>query len=174
MANYGVIRMDSVPEKIRSAKHLVGSTETAIENGNIVQVDVLISTANRELFKAIVPTAITNLNVGVVCTPEVIYDEALKSTGALTKFINPAGKPITVAMPEVGKFLSISDECITVINDDDDLPAVGSFVTVTQGSTKWTEKASLGGTETLAGKIVARELYKKDTYLNTVEIVVGY
>lgn len=175
MAKYGVIRTDSAPNKIRSAKYYVGNTATAIENGNIVQVDVLLdATANREIFKAITPTAITNLNLGVVASPELIYDETLKSGQALDQFINAAGQPITVILPEKGKFISISDECITAIDDDDDIPAVGNFVTCTQSSTKWTEKTSLGGTETLAGKIIARELYKKDTYLNVVEIVVGY
>jgi hypothetical protein len=175
MAKYGVIRTDSVPTKIRSAKYYVSTTTTAIENGNIVQVDELLSaSANREIFKAIAPTAVTNINVGVVASPEIIYDETTKAGGALDQFVNAAGKPITVIFPEKGKFLSISDECITVIDDDDDKPAVGNFVTITANSTKWTEKASLGGTETLAGKIVARELYKANTYLNVLEIVVGY
>ena len=175
MANYGVIRTDSVPTKIRSAKYYVSTTATQIENGNIVQVDELLdASANREVFKAIAPSAVTAVNVGVVATPEVIYDETTIAGGALNQFINAAGKPITVIFPEVGKFLSLSDECITAINDDDDIPAVGNYLTVTATSTKWTEKAALGGTETLAGKIIDRELYKKDTYLNVVEILVGY
>lgn len=173
MTVYGVFRSDNVKATktggIRSAKFYVSTTLTAIENGNLVQVDELISTANRELFKAIAPSAVTVSNVGVVASPELIYDETTHKS--LADFINPAGQVITVLMLTKGDVLSISDECITVIDDADDLPAVGNYVTLTATSTKWTEKTALGGTETLVGKIIARELYKKDTYLNVIEIL---
>lgn len=176
MANKGVIRTDNVKAtktgNIRSAKYYVSTTPTAIENGNLVQVDALLSaSANREIFKAIAPANLTDKNIGVVATPELIYDESTKATGALTNFINAAGEAITVLMLEKGDILSISDECITVIDDADDLPVVGSYVTNTAGTTKWTEKTSLGGTETMAGKIIARELFKAGVYLNVVEII---
>lgn len=172
MADYGIIRTDSVPQNIRSARFYVSTTLTAIENGNLVQVDVLIDTANRELFKAIVPAAITSVNLGVVASPELIYDESTHKT--LGEFINIAGSNITVILPEKGTFLSVSDECITPIDDLDDIVALGNYLIPTAGTTKWTEVTSLGGTETLAGKIIARELYKVGKYLNAIEIVVGY
>lgn len=172
--NYGVVRTDNVQATktgaIRSAKYYVSTTATAVENGNLVQVDTLLDAAsNREVFKALAPSAITVKNIGIVATPEVIYDETTHKS--LTDFVNEAGKVITVLMLSAGDVVGISDACITVINDDDDIPAVGSYVTITQSSTKWTEKSTLGGTESVVGKIIARELYKKDTYLNVVEII---
>jgi hypothetical protein len=172
----GVIRTDNVKATktgaIRSAKFYVSTTATKIDNGNLVQVDVLLdASANREIYKAITPANLTDKNIGVVATPEIIYDETTKAGGSLQNFENAAGSNITVLILEAGDVLSVSDECITAIDDTDDVPAVGSYVTNTAGSTKWTEKATLGGTESVVGKIIARELYKKDCYLNVVEIV---
>jgi hypothetical protein len=173
---HGIIRTDNVKAtkngNIRSARYYVNTTATKVDNGALVQVDVLLNaSANREIFKAVAPSAITVLNLGVVATPEIIYSEALKSTGALGNFENAAGENITVLMLSAGDIISLSDDCITPINDDDDVPAVGSYVIPTQGSVKWAEAASLGGTESLYGKIIARELFKKDVYLNTIEII---
>lgn len=176
MSTYGVVRTDNMKAtsngNIRSAKYYVSTTATVIENGNLVQVDTLLdASANREIFKAIAPANLTDKNIGVVATPEIIYDESLTSGGALDQFVNAAGQPITVLMLAKGDILSISDECVTEIDDADDIPAVGNYVTNTAGTTKWTEKTALGGTETLVGKIIARELYKSGTYLNVVEII---
>ena len=172
MALKGVIRTDNVKATrtggIRSAKFYNGSNAQAIiENGNLVVVDVLLdASATREVFKATIPSAVTNLNVGIVASPELIYDESTHKS--LAEYENVAGQVITVLMLAKGDILSISDECIVPINDALDLPEVGSYVVVTASSTKWTELASLGGTELTYGKIIARELYKKDTYLNVV------
>jgi len=170
---FGVLRSDNIKATvtgaIRSAKYMVSTTPTKIENGNLVQVDVLLdASANREVFKAISPASTTDKNIGIVATPELIYAE--DKHYSLADFENVAGQVITVLMLEKGDILSISDECIVAINDDDDIPAAGSFVTLTAGGTKWTEVASIT-TETFYGKIIARELYKKDTYLNVIEIL---
>jgi len=170
---FGVLRSDNIKAtvtgNIRSAKFMVSTTPTKIENGNLVQVDVLLdASANREVFKAIKPANATDKNIGIVATPELIYAE--DKHYSLADYENVAGQVITVLMLEKGDILSISDECITPINDDDDIPATGSFVTLTAGGTKWTEVASIT-TETFYGKIIARELYKKDTYLNVIEIL---
>lgn len=171
---YGVFRSDNVKAtkngNIRSAKYYVGATPTAIDNGNLVQVDTLLdASTNREIFKAIAPANVTDKNIGVVATPELIYDETKHYS--LADYQNAAGQAITVLMLSAGDILSISDECIIPIDDVDDIPAVGNYVTITQGNTKWTEKTALGGTESVYGKIIARELYKKNTYLNVVEII---
>lgn len=171
--SFGVIRTDNVKATkngaIRSAKFMVGTTATKIENGNLVQVDTLLdASANREVFKAIAAANATDKNIGVVASPELIFDETKHYS--LADFENAAGQVITVLMLEKGDILSISDECIIPINDTDDIAAVGSFVALTPTSTKWTEVATIT-TETFYGKIIARELYKKDTYLNVVEIL---
>lgn len=171
MSNYAIIRTDNVQAtksgNIKSGLFLVGDTETAIENGNLVSLNGLV-TGERELFKCNAPTDVTDKDVYLVATPELIYDEQLRSTGALDNFRNEAGQPITLIGLEKGDLVSVSDEAIVAVGDT---PVVGNYVTVTKESTKWTEKASLGGTETLVGKIIARELFKADKYLNVIQII---
>lgn len=174
MANYGVVRTDAVKAtkagNIKSGRFYNGDTATAIENGNIVKLDSLIA-GQRDLWKVVAPGGITAGNLYLVATPELIYDETLKSSGALNQFRNEAGANITLVPLEVGDTFSISDACITPINDDDDVPAVGSYVTPSASGTKWTEIAAASlNTEVFRGKIVARELFKKDVYLNVIEM----
>ena len=168
---YGVVRTDAIKAtksgNIKSGRFYVTDTPTAIENGNIVKLDSLIS-GNRELWKVVAAGDITAKNLYLVATPEVIYDETLKSSGALDQFRNEAGENITLIPLEVGDTFAISDDCITPI---DDVPAVGSAVTPSAAGTKWTELAydSLN-TEVFYGKIIARELYKEGKYLNVIEM----
>lgn len=172
--NYGVVRTDNLKctkdGNIKSGRFYVLTVATAIENGNLVKLDSLIS-GQRELWKVVAPGGVTTANCYLVATPEVIYDEQLKSSGALKEFRNEAGENITLLGVEVGDNLGISDACITPINDADDLPAVGSYVTPSATGTKWTEVATIVASEVFYGKIIARELYKKDTYLNVVEMI---
>jgi len=141
---YGVVRTDAIKAtksgNIKSGRFYVTDTPTAIENGNIVKLDSLIS-GNRELWKVVAAGGITAKNLYLVATPEVIYDETLKSSGALDQFRNEAGENITLIPLEVGDTFAISDDCITPIDDDDDVPAVGSAVTPSAAGTKWTELA---------------------------------
>ena len=169
MAN-GIVRLDSVLGNIRSARYYVTATPTAINNGMLVQVDALLdASANRELYKAIAPAAITAQNVGVVTTPEVIYDES--TTKTLADFTNAAGDNIRVSMPELHKYISISDDCIEALSD---APVVGSCLIIKAGQTVWDEIAflSLDGTESLVGKIIAREvLNDAGTVMNVVQFI---
>jgi hypothetical protein len=172
---YGVFRSDSIKATkaggIKSGRYYVGTTPTAIDNGSIVKLDSLIS-GERDLWKVVAPGAITAGNLYIVGTPEIIYDENLKSSGALDKFQNAAGANITLIPLEVGDTFSISDECITPINDADDIPSVNSYVTPSASGVLWTEIAENSlNTEVFRGKIIARELYKNGAYLNVIEMV---
>lgn len=172
--SYGVFRSDAIKAtkagNIKSGRYYVGTTPTAIDNGCIVKLDSLIS-GERDLWKVVAPGAITAGNLYIVATPEIIYDETLKSSGALDKFQNAAGANITLIPLEVGDTFSISDDCITPINDDDDIPAVGNYVTPSATGVKWTEiVASSLNTEVFRGKIVAREVYNGTKVLNVIEM----
>lgn len=168
----GIVRTDNlqstVTGNIKSARFYVGANPTKIENGNIVVVDGLISSTNRELFKAVAPSAITAKNVYLVATPEIIYDETLKSNGVLGNFENAAGSNITLMGLEAGDIFSVSDECITAISSE---PVVGNYVIIEANKTKMKEVATLGGTEGFVCKIIARELFKKDVYLNVLQVI---
>ena len=171
---YGVVRTDSIKAtkagNIKSGRFYVTNTPTAIENGNIVKLDSLIS-GQRDLWKVVAPGAIAAANCYLVTTPEIIYDESLKSTVALENFRNAAGANITLMPLEVGDTFSISDECITPINNADDIPAVDSFVTPSADGTKFTEVATIGANEVFYGKIIAREIYRGNKYLNVIEMI---
>lgn len=167
----GVFRSDNVRATktgaIKSGRYYVTTTPTAIENGNIVKLDSLIS-GERELWKVIAPAAVTAGDLYIVATPELIYDETLKSNGALDQFENPEGANITLLQLEIGDLFGISDDCITAIGDE---PAVGKFVTPSATGTKWTEVASIASNEVFYGKIVARELYKDGKHLNVIHMI---
>lgn len=170
---YGVINTSlckaTKAGNILSGRYFVGATPTQIENGNIVKLDSLIS-GEDNLWKVVAAGDITTGNLYVVATPEVIYDEGLTSDGALDKFINPAGTNITLVPLEVADEIEITDECITPINDDDDVPAIGSLVEVPAAGTKWLETATLTSTVVFYGKIVGRKLYKNGKYMNIVHM----
>lgn len=168
MAIYGVVRTDEIGAGVlRSAKYTVSTVPTAIENGNLVKVGGLLNGANREVFNATAPTAITDTNIGIVVTPELNYDETYKSNTALNQYINVANQNIAVLIPAKETIVSVSDECINALSTT---PVVGNYVITKASSTKWDEKASVGGTEGLVGQIIARELYKKGMYLNVIKI----
>lgn len=170
---YGVFRSDNIKATkdgaIKSGRYFVSTTATAIENGNLVKLDSLIS-GERELWKVVAPAAVTAADLYIVATPELIYDESLKSKGALKEFRNEAGENITLLKLEVGDMFSISDECITQISGAD-TPVVGSYVTPSATGTLWTEVAAIAANEVFQGKIVARELYKNGEYLNVIHMV---
>lgn len=174
MSVYGVFRSDAVKAtkvgNIKSGRFYNGSAYATIENGNIVKLDSLI-TGQRELWKVLAPGAVTAGNLYIVGTPELIYDEDLKSGQALNQFSNPANANLTLIPLEVGDAFGITDECITPINDADDIVAIGSFVTPSASGTKWTEVAAISSNEVFYGKIIARELYKANTYLNVIEMI---
>lgn len=176
MAIYGTVRTDSVKATknggIKSGRYYVSTTATQIENGNLVKLDSLLSAStNREIWKVVAPGGVTTANCYIVTSPELVYSEELKSTGALDQFVNVAGANITLMPLEVGDTFSISDECISAINDTDDIVAVGSFVTPSASGTKWTEVASIAASEVFYGKVIARELYRDGKYLNVVEMI---
>lgn len=175
MANYGVIRTDLAKAtksgNILSGRFYNGSNAaTAIENGNLVKLDSLIN-GERELWKVVAPGGITASDLYVVATPEIIYDETLKSSGALNQFRNEAGANITLVPLEVGDIISVSDACITQISNKE-TPEVGNYVTPSATGTKWQEIAGASlNTEVFRGKIIAREVYNGTKYLNVIQMV---
>jgi len=174
MANYGVIRTDLVKAtksgNILSGRFYNGSTAAAIENGNLVKLDSLID-GERDLWKVVAPGGITASDLYVVASPEIIYDETLKSNGALDQFRNEAGSDSTLVPLEVGDIISVSDACITQINGKE-TPEVGNYVTPSATGTKWQEIAGASlNTEVFRGKIIAREVYNGAKYLNVIQMV---
>lgn len=180
---YGVVRTDNVKAtsdgNIRSAMfYSDATTQAQVENGMLVEIGQLVDpAANREIFKATKPSAVTAKNIGVVATPEIIYDEQLKSTGALENYINKAGQAITVLMLAPGDILSVSDACLdnggVAITD----AIVDKFVLL-QTDLKWKVADAVSATaESVQGKIIDRKVYRTregvPLYLNGIQIIVA-
>jgi hypothetical protein len=110
-------------------------------------------TGEREIFKGIAPTALTDALV-IVAGVELNYDESSRTKVSLTEFENIAGKPFRGLIPEVGKYFSVSYDALKLVGD---APVVGNYIIADANETKLEEVASLGGTEKFIGTVVALE-----------------
>ena len=100
-----------VPSLIKSAKYMGedGATATAIENGELVAIRTLMD-GEREIHVAVKPEE-TDTVIGVVCTPEVEYDE--KGYHDLDTFTNEAGAVIRVGVLQKADIYSVGNDANT-------------------------------------------------------------
>lgn len=157
MANI-VVRLDNmsgtkIGSLIKSAKYLVGTTATAIQNGSFVTLGALV-TGNREVFEAKAPTALTS-EVVLVATPELIYDETVHHN--LDEFINVADKPVRTYVLSKGDIFSVTAEAFVAV------PTVGQLIIPTVGATTATAVASVT-TQFVIGTCIAIETVGTKTF----------
>lgn len=166
---YGVVRTDAmygtdVRAGLVSVKYIVttgsGSsavdTETAIENGNVLKLDGLM-TGEREIYKGRVPAANTPLEeVVLVATPELMYDERKHN---LDEFINEAGRIARGYKLHTGDVFSVTKAAL----DGKATPAVGDIVELKAG-TKLNVAASLTSGSTKVGTVIAVDVVGRYTY----------
>ena len=105
---YKVIRLDvmsgnSDNTQVKSAKFYAEGAPAAVENGTIVGIKKLIED-EREIHE-VNAVAETDVMVGIVSTPEVMYDEKKP----IEEFINEAGVACRVHVLHEGDFFSIAD-----------------------------------------------------------------
>ncbi|MBQ0036419.1 MAG: hypothetical protein KBT35_05835 [Firmicutes bacterium] len=111
---YKIIRKDNMAATsngalIKSAKFFNGSDNAAdVENGTIVSIGALLD-GEREIHKVKAATT-TDTYVGIVCTPEVIYDQTGVGDTDLGNFKNGKDEVITVNVLAVGDIFSIANE----------------------------------------------------------------
>lgn len=125
MANR-IVRLDNVaatkvPSLLKSAKFMGadGATPTAIENGQLVAIRGLVD-GEREVHVAVTPEE-TDTVIGVVCTPEVIYDQRGIGDIDLANFKNEADEVIRVAVLQKADIYSYADA--TSASDKEDVKA---------------------------------------------------
>lgn len=164
MAKYGVVRTDNlmgtdVATYLDSVRFYDSNDEVAaIENGNVVKVGALL-TGERELHKATAPAANTALaEIGLVATPEVMYDERKKN---LDEFINEAGRAARIYYLHSGDEFGVTIDALNVASGY--TPKVGDVAELMAG-TKLNVKASATSGSTQVGKIIAVESTKRYTY----------
>lgn len=113
MANM-VVRLDNVQAThdgslLKSAKYFNSSDKkTEVQNGVLVTIGELL-TGEREIHKA-TDVASGDTYIGIVCTPELIYDQTGLGDTVLENFTNAADEVIRVAILERGDIFSIANE----------------------------------------------------------------
>lgn len=167
MANviHAVVRTDKlmgtdVRSMLESVKYMgSGSTETEIENGNVLKVDGLLTVdgvAEREVKKGVTPAANSKLDeIVLVAAPEVMYDERLRS---LSDYVSEAGKIVRGYHLHSGDIFSVTAEALKNAS-----PAVGQVIELA-ASTKWNNVANATSGSTKIGKIIAKDIVGQFTY----------
>ena len=139
-----------------SVKYIPSSTETAIENGNVLKATELIS-GEREVFKGVTPAANDAMkDIVLVASPELIYDERKHN---LDDFTNEAGKIARAYRLHSGDIFSVTKEALAGASS----PAVGNIVEL-KADTKLNVVASATSGSTVVGKIIAIDVVGKYTY----------
>lgn len=114
MAKNMIVRLDNmagtkVGSLVKSVKYYNSSDAVAeVQNGAFVAVGELLA-GEREVHKAVDATT-TDENVGIVCNPEVIYDQSGLGDSDLANYINGADEIIRVMMIHEGDIFSIANE----------------------------------------------------------------
>ncbi len=155
---YAVVRTDllagtDVRADLVSFKYFDGEDNGAeIENGNVVKLDGLME-GERELYKAVDPTADTGINdIVLVAGVEMDYDERIRN---LDQFINKAGAPVRGYRFRSGNIFSVTAEAF----NGDTAPAVGDPVKVGAGT-----KLFLSGDGTEIGTVIEVATAGRYTY----------
>ncbi|MCM1315249.1 MAG: hypothetical protein NC244_07780 [Alistipes senegalensis] len=139
---------------IVSGRYYDADGDTAnIDNGNIVHIGDY-DTNEREVRKVTTPTADSKIkNVGLVVTPELIYDESVRHN--LEDFENEAGSEITVMRFHENDCFSVTAEAF------EGTPAKGKYVDI---GTTTKLKVSDSESDVTIGKISDKETKGQDTY----------
>jgi len=117
-----VVRLDNmaatkVPSLIKSAKYMESDVATAIENGELVTVGALVD-GEREIHAATAPVS-GDTNIGIVCTPELLYNQNGVADGDLANYTNEADAVIRVMILQKGDIFSIAGESTSADKDVD-------------------------------------------------------
>lgn len=117
-----VVRLDNmaatkVPSLIKSAKYMESDVATAIENGELVTIGALVD-GEREIHEATAPVS-GDTNIGIVCTPELLYNQNGVADGDLANYTNEADAVIRVMILQKGDIFSIAGESTSADKDVD-------------------------------------------------------
>lgn len=167
---YAIVRTDKMfgtdnRNGIVSAKYFVSTTATAIENGNVVLLDGLLTSGTspdivteREIYKATTPAANSALkDIVLVATPEV--DKENTYHRGLEYFINKAGVPIRGYHLVTNDIFSVTKEAL----DGKATPEKGDVIELKAG-TKLNAAASATSGSTVVGSIIDVEVTGGKTF----------
>jgi hypothetical protein len=139
------------PADLVNIRYQVSSTDTAIENGNVVLIGA-IDSSNRDVFIGGTPARDSDFDsIALIVSPEVVADESVKD---LNGFRNAAGAISRGYRPRKGDIFSVTAEAVTPI--DGTAPAANQVVEL-QAATKLKLVASSTSGSTQIGKVIAIE-----------------
>ena len=165
---YGVVRTDKlmgtdVRSMLESVKYMgSGSTETAIDNGNVVKVDGTLMTGEREIKKGVTPAATDALDsIVLIATPEVMYDERKRN---LDEFRNEAGKVCRGYHLHSGDIFSVTADAVDFNTNETTDGKVGSVVELKAGIKMNVKTGSATSGSTVVGSVIAIDTAGRYTY----------
>lgn len=111
MANK-IVRLDNMSgnldrSQVKSARYYKDGAKAEVENGVIVAIGAL-EEGEREIHK-VVDVTDKDVFVGIITTPEVIYDQRVIGDGDLANFKNEEGDTIRVHVLHEGDIFSIAN-----------------------------------------------------------------
>ncbi len=151
MAKKAIIRLDNV-----SATHdgsLLKSVKLTdeLQNGSVVEIGGLV-TGEREIHSTAKPK-VDSTYFGILCTPELMYDEKKQ----MDEFVNVVDKPARAFIPTKGDIFSATAEAFSAT------PKVGDAVELAAANTmKVAATATSGSTQ--IGKIVEIDVVGSKTF----------
>ncbi|POO87878.1 hypothetical protein [Clostridium sp. 3-3] len=150
MAN-AIIRLDNVSATKDGSLIKSVKLSTALQNGSVVAIGGLVS-GEREVHSTSTPTATTTY-YGILCTPELMYDEKKQ----MDEFINGTDKPGRAIILTRGDVLSATVEAF------DKTPVVGNLIELEASNVlKVVTTATTGSTQ--VGKIIEVEVVGSKTF----------
>lgn len=147
----GIVRLDKV-KSVKFGNIFDVVSDEVLENGMIGVLGDLVE-GHREVREFKKPTDLSEGEIVIIASPEIVYDEYKRTDGALSKFKIEAGtvaRAYTLAPTDI---VSISKDLVTALSVT---PVKGNVVTGTVGSYKFEEKAS-ATTEKFVAKIIGIE-----------------
>jgi hypothetical protein len=162
-----IIRLDHQFKDLVSVKYNDGDAYAAIQNGRVLKLDGLIS-GEREVFKGIAPTAITD-DIVIVAGVELNSDESSLTKARLDEYENKADVPFRAINPKnsIGKIFSVSDDALVKLGA---ASVKGNYLIIKANTVTLEEKNALGGTESFVGLIVDKETVS-GTVMAVVKII---
>lgn len=137
MAN-AIIRLDNV-----SATHdgsLLKSVKLTapLQNGSVVEIGGLVA-GEREIHSTATPKA-TSTYFGILCTPELMYDEKKQ----MDEFVNVVDKPARAFIPTKGDIFSATVEAFSATPKVGDAVELAAANTMKVAATATTDSTQIG------------------------------
>jgi len=147
----GIVRLDKVKSTRVGHIYNVQSAD-ALENGSIGYLNGLAS-GEKEVyaFAKYATATITTKKAVLIAHPEIMDNESTMALRRLSGFVNTAATPVRAYELAVGDIFSVSADMVGALATD---VVVGNFAIATNASYKYSEIATLGGTEKFAAKII--------------------